>query len=210
MKGGNLNSLLRDLEKRIRGTLGKNIQVILNLADLIDRVEIDPGQVEWVLMNLMANALSRMPDGGRVTITTANVLRAGGGPGKEAAPGSWTRRHAKLSISYVQNGEIPGQDFPMSLAIMNGVLGKRGGEIWWSGGRERETIISVFFPIRPEDPEAPTSPKTEKKAPRGSRWWQSLWRTEPPRKDPWETGELAAGEKNGLKNPGSAGSQERE
>ncbi len=188
MKGGNLNSLLRGLEERIRGIFGRNIQLNLNLGDLPDRVETDPDQVEWVVMNLMANVLSGMPDGGLVTIATANVLRVGGGRGKKAAFESWTRRHAKLSISYVRNGEIQGQDFPMSLAIMNGVLGKKGGEIWWSGGREHETIISVFLPTRPQDPDAPASLKTEKKDVKGLRWWQSLWRKEDAPKDPRETG----------------------
>lgn len=208
MKGGNLNSLLRDLEKRIRGILGKNIQLSLNLGDLPDRIETDPGQVEWVVMNLMANAFSRMPDGGRVSIATANVLRVGGGPRKEVIPESWARRHAKLSISYVQNVEIQGQDFPMSLAIMNGVLERRGGEIWWSRGREHETTINVFLPARLQDPEAPASQKTEEKNPKGLRWWQSLWRAGPARKDLRKTGGVAA-EKNGLKGPGSAGSPEQ-
>ena len=46
--------------------------VVAPAADL-DRVKVDPGQFEQILMNLAANARDAMPTGGRISLETANV-----------------------------------------------------------------------------------------------------------------------------------------
>ncbi len=68
-----LNGIIRDLIKMMSRLLGEDIEVELNLEPGLGRVEVDRGQIEQVIMNLAVNARDAMPDGGKLTVTTANV-----------------------------------------------------------------------------------------------------------------------------------------
>jgi signal transduction histidine kinase len=68
-----LNTILRDLEKMLHRVIGEDIELITFLADDLGRVKTDPGQIEQVIMNLAVNAKDAMPDGGKLTIETANL-----------------------------------------------------------------------------------------------------------------------------------------
>ena len=57
----------------IRRTIGENIAVETVLAGGLWRVEIDAHQLESALLNLAVNARDAMPDGGKLTIETANA-----------------------------------------------------------------------------------------------------------------------------------------
>ena len=68
----NLNEVIRDLEPLLLKLIGQETVLHVDAsADLWD-VKADPGQIEQVLMNLTSNAKDAMPDGGRLTISTAN------------------------------------------------------------------------------------------------------------------------------------------
>ena len=69
----NLNDSLRNLQKMLGRLIGEDIEVITAFAGDLGNVHADPGQVEQVLMNLVVNARDAMPQGGKLTIETANV-----------------------------------------------------------------------------------------------------------------------------------------
>jgi PAS domain S-box-containing protein len=60
-------------------TLGGGVQVSLDLAPSLWRVEIDTTQLETALLNAAFNARDAMPEGGRITLSTANVETEAGG-----------------------------------------------------------------------------------------------------------------------------------
>lgn len=69
----NLNQLIQGMEPLFRRTLPETIEIRFVRATGIWMTEIDPGQLEVALLNLMVNARDAMASGGRLTIETANV-----------------------------------------------------------------------------------------------------------------------------------------
>jgi CheY-like chemotaxis protein len=68
-----LNTVVEDLEKMLRRVVKENIRVSAKLSPALRPVKADAGQIAQVLMNLVVNAGDAMPDGGQITIGTANA-----------------------------------------------------------------------------------------------------------------------------------------
>jgi PAS domain S-box-containing protein len=67
------NSLVKGMEKLLRRMLSETIAVKTMLDPDVWTAYADPGQLENAVLNLAINARDAMPDGGTLTITTANV-----------------------------------------------------------------------------------------------------------------------------------------
>jgi signal transduction histidine kinase/CheY-like chemotaxis protein/PAS domain-containing protein len=67
-----INRMAMSMEELIRRTVGPGIQVQLDGARGLWATLVDPHQLENALLNLCINARDAMPDGGRLTIGTAN------------------------------------------------------------------------------------------------------------------------------------------
>jgi CheY-like chemotaxis protein len=72
-KGVDVNQLVVSLEDLLRRTMGETIDLEITARDDLRRTLCDPNQLESALLNLAINARDAMPDGGRLTISTANV-----------------------------------------------------------------------------------------------------------------------------------------
>jgi len=67
------NKLISGISEMLRRTLGEHIAVETVLAGGLWRTHADPGQLESAILNLAVNSRDAMPDGGRLTIETANA-----------------------------------------------------------------------------------------------------------------------------------------
>jgi PAS domain S-box-containing protein len=72
-KPTDINRLVAGMSDLVRRTIGENISVETVLAGGLWRVEIDAHQLESALLNLAVNARDAMPEGGKLTIETANA-----------------------------------------------------------------------------------------------------------------------------------------
>ena len=72
-----LNVRLDALAEVLGRMLGSHIEVKLDLARDLWRVEADPAQLESALLNAAINARDAMPEGGTITLSTANCEKAG-------------------------------------------------------------------------------------------------------------------------------------
>jgi len=66
-----LNSLIHESREPIRQLLGSGIELALDLKPHLPRVNADPSSVQRTLLDLAENARDAMPDGGRLSISTA-------------------------------------------------------------------------------------------------------------------------------------------
>ncbi|HXO86853.1 MAG TPA: ATP-binding protein, partial [Gemmatimonadales bacterium] len=69
----NLNDVVLNLDKMLRSLMSENIELKAALAPDLHATRADLNQLEQVILNLAINSRDAMPDGGTLTIETANV-----------------------------------------------------------------------------------------------------------------------------------------
>ena len=156
----NLNGQVIDTEKMLRRLIGEDIDLVCQLEPDLGLVKVDAGQIEQVLVNLSVNARDAMPDGGRLTIATANVaLDAGSIP---EATGLASGRYIKLSVGDTGAGmseEVRshlfepffttkgvGEGTGLGLATCYGIVKQCGGEIHALSEPSQGTTFEIYLP----------------------------------------------------------------
>jgi signal transduction histidine kinase len=100
-----VNALVVDAARLLRPTLGEQIEIESMLAHDSHPALIDPSQLSTAILNLALNARDAMPDGGKLTLETRNVVLDENycGMNREVSPGDY------VMIAVSDTGEgIPG------------------------------------------------------------------------------------------------------
>jgi signal transduction histidine kinase len=84
-KAISLSALITDTQRMLERLVGEDVEVVVMPEPALGLVKVDPDQMSQILINLAANARDAMPEGGRLTLRTANV-----DPAEKAVGGSGT------------------------------------------------------------------------------------------------------------------------
>ena len=104
-KPTDVNRLISGMEELVRRSVGPQVELEVVGAGGLWLTKVDPSQLENALLNLTINARDAMPDGGRITIETANKWldqRAAGE--RDLPPG----QYVSLCVSDTGTGMTPG------------------------------------------------------------------------------------------------------
>lgn len=153
-----LRQIIRQTFEVLGATARKNsVELNTEQADLPVMADVDSGQIQQVLSNLVLNAIQAMPDGGKVTVGV-NIERAhppadvGGQPDEficvyvhDAGPGIADADLPKIFEPFFTTKDI-GEGTGLGLSISRGIIHEHGGWIGVASRAGQGTRFNVYLP----------------------------------------------------------------
>ena len=156
----NLNEVIEGLEKILRRLLGDEIEIRTKLDPNLGQVQADRSQLEQVLLNLCINGRDAMPEGGTLTIETANAeskdelcgeaFEMPLGPCvrvsvKDTGVGMDDETLSHLFEPFFTTKE-PDRGTGLGLATVYGIVKQSGGHVWAESKPGKGSTFTVCLP----------------------------------------------------------------
>ena len=170
----NLNQVIQRLERLVRRTVPRMIEVQMDLAEDLKPISAVPVQIEQLLINLVFNARDAMPAGGKLTLATKNVtLNEETDHGEGAKPGEYVQ----LTVADTGSG-IPeemltqifqpffttkglGKGTGLGLFMVKAIVNRHRGLISCISAPGSGTIFAIDLPVWQDKVSLPDEPDKE-------------------------------------------------
>jgi PAS domain S-box-containing protein len=178
----NLNSVISEMDKIVRRLIRENIEIITRTGAGLGSVKADPAQIEQVILNLIINARDAMPEGGVLTIETANVDFEQGyadeniqmRPGRyvmlavsDTGTGMDAETQARIFEPFFTTKET-GKGTGLGLSTVYGIVEQSGGYIWVYSEPGHGSTFKSYLPRVDQPAQAVLRPTIESSAAGGT------------------------------------------
>jgi two-component system, cell cycle sensor histidine kinase and response regulator CckA len=166
-----LNLELARMERMLERVAGEHNRLEIVAAPHLANVKVDPSQLVQVVMNLVLNARDAMPNGGRLTLETADVDEAQvrahlhddtlRGPHvmlavKDTGLGMDKETQARIFEPFFTTKAL-GKGTGLGLAMVHGIVTQSGGHVAVTSEPGKGTAFTVYFPRTDEVGETTTA-----------------------------------------------------
>jgi PAS domain S-box-containing protein len=156
----NLNREIMDIEKVLRRTIPKMIDIEISLSQDLRTVHADPIQMEQILLNLGSNAADAMPEGGKLILETGNASldedycrnHLGAVPGEyvllkvtDTGHGMDQKTLQHIFEPFFTTKEI-GKGTGLGLGSVYGIVKSHGGYIMCYSEKGHGTTFNIYLP----------------------------------------------------------------
>jgi signal transduction histidine kinase len=159
-----LNDALRAAHSMLRRLAPPRVAIMLDLDPTIERVQVDPGQLDQVVVNLVVNAVDAIPAAGTITLTTSSVELTSVDvekyryvtPGRYVAltvgdtgVGMDETTRARVFEPFFTTKPV-GKGAGLGLSTVYGIVKQSGGYVWITSAPGAGTIVQICLPVVPE------------------------------------------------------------
>jgi signal transduction histidine kinase len=177
-----LNDVITDTQRLLSRVIGEDVVLERRCEEALWYVKADRTQVVQILMNLAVNARDAMPQGGTLTMTTANVLvEAQGRHNPLVRPGPYAVVEVRDTGEGIPPDVLPrifepffttkdaGKGTGLGLSTVYGIVKQSEGFIFVDSTPGKGTVFTIYFPqtlerlvqdARPEVSEGPDGHET--------------------------------------------------
>ena len=152
-----VNVLIRDRDELLRRCAGDNVEISFQLADQLPRVDVDAGQFEAAVLNLVSNSRDAMVDGGRIRIQTCLRGREQGTCGADGSafvcvevsdtgPGIPIEQQTRVFEPFFTTKDV-GKGSGLGLSQVFGFASQSGGSVELSSTPGTGTSLVIRLPV---------------------------------------------------------------